>query len=216
MNRTPRWPVVLFDFDGTLLNTIDGIVASYTHAWRTVSGREVTRADILPWIGRTLEDVFADEDAANAAELEAAYMEHNVATLAAGIKKYDGVSELVHQMVDAGIRTGVVTSKRRRTAIPAMKLAGLPEETVLACAMEDTNRHKPDPTPLLTGLAVLDAPAAGSLYVGDAIFDLQAAAAAGMDGIGVTWGAGTPDELQAQPHIAIVDTVAELSRYVLG
>ena len=67
-----------------------------------------------------------------------------------------------------------------------MKLAGLPAETVLACAADDTDRHKPDPAPLLMGLATLNASVAGSLYVGDAIFDLQAAAAAGMDGIGVT------------------------------
>ena len=70
MSPAPRWPVVLFDFDGTLLNTIDGIVASYIYTWQTVSGRQVVRSEILPWIGRTLADVFADEDPANAAELE--------------------------------------------------------------------------------------------------------------------------------------------------
>ena len=59
MSPAPRWPVVLFDFDGTLLNTIDGIVASYIYTWQTVSGRQVVRSEILPWIGRTLADVFA-------------------------------------------------------------------------------------------------------------------------------------------------------------
>ncbi|WP_341729519.1 HAD hydrolase-like protein [Brooklawnia sp.] len=216
MNSTPRWPVVLFDFDGTLLNTIDGIVASYTYAWQTVSGRQVTRLEILPWIGRTLEDVFAKEDLVNAAELEAVYLEHNAATIAAAIRRYDGISQLLQEMVDAGIRTGIVTAKRRNSVIPNMKLAGLPAETVLACAADDTDRHKPDPAPLLMGLAALNASVAGSLYVGDAIFDLQAAAAAGMDGIGVTWGAGAPDQLRAQPHVAVVDTVAELGEQLLG
>ena len=82
--------------------------------------------------------------------------------------------------------------------------------------MDDTTRHKPDPTPLLTGLAVLGAPVQGSLYVGDAIHDLKAADAARMDGIGVTWGAGHPDELRAQPHVAVVDTVDQLRELLLG
>ena len=94
MSPAPRWPVVLFDFDGTLLNTIDGIVASYIYTWQTVSGRQVVRSEILPWIGRTLADVFADEDPANAAELEDVYLSHNAATLANAVRQYDGISEL--------------------------------------------------------------------------------------------------------------------------
>ncbi len=216
MTSSPRWPVVLFDLDGTLINTIGVIVASYTFAWQAVSGRAVTRAEILPWIGRTLADVFEEEDPEHAAELERVYMDHNYAHLDSMVTRYDGIEELMRDLVAAGVRTGVVTSKRRRTALPAMKLASLPKQTVLACAMDDTDRHKPDPTPLLKGLEVLGAPAAGSLYVGDAIHDLKAAHAAGMDGIGVTWGAGQPDEMRAQPSVAVVDTVDELRTLLLG
>lgn len=217
MRSVPRWPVVLFDFDGTLFNTIDGIVASFIYAWQTVAHREVLRAEILPWIGRTLGDVFAEEDAVNAARLEHVYLEHNRATIAAASKGYDGISELLQDMTNAGIRTGVVTSKRREMVLAGMQLAAIPAETGLVCAADDTDRHKPDPTPLLTGLAALDdAPSTGSLYVGDAIFDLQAAAAAGMDGIGVTWGAGNREELCAQPHVAVVDTVSQLRELLLG
>ena len=101
MSPAPRWPVVLFDFDGTLLNTIDGFVASYIYTWQTVSGRQVVRSEILPWIGRTLADVFADEDPANAAELEDVYLSHNAATLANAVRQYDGISELAQELVDA-------------------------------------------------------------------------------------------------------------------
>lgn len=216
MNSAPRWPVVLFDLDGTLLNTIDVIVASYTYAWDKVTGRQITRAEVLPGIGRTLRDVFADEAPEHADELVQVYMDHNAAHLEAMVTRYDGIAELVADLVAAGVKTGVVTSKLRRTALPAMRLAGLPPETVLACGADDTELHKPDPMPLLTGLKVLDAPVAGSVYVGDAIHDLAAAAAAGMDGIGVTWGAGQPDELRAQPSVAVVDTVDQLRALLLG
>lgn len=215
MSRTPRWPVVLFDLDGTLINTIDLIVASYTYTWDQVTGRQVSRAEILPWIGRTLTDVFTEQAPECAAQLEQTYLDHNLAHTDAMITRYDGIAELLHELVAAGTRTGVVTSKRRRSAIPAMRFAGLPAQTILACAMDDTTRHKPDPTPLRTGLAKLGAPASGSLYVGDAIFDLQAAAAAGMAGIGVTWGAGAADQLRAQPNTAVVETVDQLRALLL-
>lgn len=216
MNSTPRWPVVLFDLDGTLANTIDGIVASYTYAWHAVTGRKVTREEILPWIGRTLADVFADEAPEHAELLEQVYMDHNHAHLEALITGYPGIPELLRELVAVGVRTGVVTSKRRRTAIPAMQIAGLPEQTVLACAMDDTVRHKPHPEPLLTGLQVLGARAGDSVYVGDATYDLVAARAAGMAGIGVTWGAGRAEQLRAQPSVAVVDTAAELRALLLG
>ena len=216
MNHTPRWPVVLFDFDGTLANTIDGIVASYTYAWDAVTGRRVTRAEILPWIGRTLTDVFTEQAPDRAAELERVYMDHNFAHLDTNVIGYQGIPQLLHDLVDAGVETAVVTAKRRRTAVPAMRVAGLPEQTILACAKDDTDRHKPDPAPLLKGLEVLGAQVAGSVYVGDAVYDLVAAQAAGMDGVGVTWGAGDPAELRAQRSVAVVDTVPELRSLLLG
>lgn len=216
MHSKPRWPVVLFDLDGTLVNSIDAIVTSYIFAWDTVAGRQVTRAEVLPWIGRTLSDVFGEQAPEHADELEQVYMDYKCAHLEALVTSFDGVPELVHDMVAAGIRTGVVTSQLRRSTIPVMKIAGLPEETVLACAADDTTRHKPDPAPLLTGLKVLGAPVEGSLYVGDAVYDLKAASAAGMDAIGVTWGAGIADQLRAQPHVAVVDSVDQLRALLLG
>jgi len=216
MNHTPRWPVVLFDFDGTLANTIDGIVASYTYAWDAVTGRQVARTEILPWIGRTLTDVFTEQAPEQAAELERVYMDHNFANLETNVTGYPGIPELLQDLVTAGVATAVVTAKRRRTAIPAMRVAGLPAQTILACAKEDTDRHKPDPAPLLRGLETLGAQAANSVYVGDAVYDLLAAQAAGMDGVGVTWGAGDPDELRAQRAVAVVDTVPELRSLLLG
>ena len=215
MTAVPRWPTVLFDLDGTLVNTLDAIVASYTHAWREVTGRAVTRAEILPWIGRTLADMFTEQAPGRAAELERVYLDHNNANLARTITRYPGIPELLTELVAAGARTGVVTSRRRRTAIPAMRIGGVPDQTVLACAMDDTRRHKPDPEPLLTGLAALDAGTTRAVYVGDAVVDLQAADAAGLAGIGVTWGAGSRTDLLAQPSIGVVDTVAEVRGLLL-
>jgi pyrophosphatase PpaX len=76
--------------------------------------------------------------------------------------------------------------------------------------LEDTTEHKPLPAPLLLAAERLGSEASDCIYVGDAVVDLQAARAAGMAGIGVTWGAGDPDALRAEPSVAVVDTVEEL------
>lgn len=210
-----RWPTVLFDLDGTLANTIPAIIASYTHTWASV-GRAVTEAEILRSIGRTLQDVFTEEDPEHAEQLEATYIAHNMAHLPELIEAFAGINELLREMIDAGITTGVVTSKRTEAARLSMRCVGLPTDMPLLCSMEDTTAHKPDPTPLLTGARRVNADPETTLYVGDAVVDLQAAAAAGMSGVGVTWGAGLPEDLRAQPSVGVVDTVEQLRQIILG
>lgn len=210
-----RWPTVLFDLDGTLANTVPAIVASYTHTWATV-GRTVTAADILPTIGRTLQDVFTEQDPERAEELEATYLAHNMAHLPELVEPYEGVNELLREMIDVGITTGVVTSKRTEGALLTMRCVGLPDDMPLLCSMEDTTAHKPDPTPLLTGMRRVHANPETTLYVGDAVVDLQAARAGGMAGVGVTWGAGRPADLREQPSVGVVDTVEQLRQIILG
>lgn len=210
-----RWPTVLFDLDGTLANTVPAIVASYTHAWATV-GREITPAEILPTIGRTLKDVFGEQDPEHAEQLETTYIEHNMAHLPELVEPYEGINELLRDMIDAGITVGVVTSKRTNAAELTMRCVELPAEVPLLCSMEDTTAHKPDPTPLLTGMKKVNGTPETTLYVGDAVVDLQAAHAGGMSGVGVTWGAGVPAELHKQPSVGVVDTVAELRKIILG
>lgn len=215
MKQTPRWPVVLFDLDGTLVNTIEAIVASYTYTWASV-GREVSRQQILGWIGRTLRDVFTEEAPERADELEQRYIAHNIASHADLVREYPGIPSLLLDLDAAGIRTGIVTAKRRANAVLSMSHGKVPDTITLACAMEDTPSHKPEPEPLLLGLASFGAEPKDAVYVGDAVYDLQAAAAAGMAGIGVTWGAGAREELTAQPHISIIDEVSQLRALLLG
>lgn len=213
---TPRWQTVLFDLDGTLCNTIPLILASYQHAFREVLGTELDTATGLGWIGRTLRDTFAEFP--KAAELEDAYRAFNHEHLVELQQGYEGIRELVVDLLDAGVSCGIVTSKRRYTAGMSLEAGQLDGLLPVLCAMEDTEVHKPDPTPLLLGLERLDAVGAGperAVYVGDATVDLQAAAAAGIAGIGVTWGAGVPDRLAEQPHAAICDTVDELRAALL-
>jgi pyrophosphatase PpaX len=212
---TPRWPVVLFDLDGTLADTIGLIVASYNHAFRAVMGTERDEAEIRSWIGRPLIESFAAVAPEHAEELDRVYREWNLANTERLLRAYPGVAELLADLATAGVRTGVVTSKRRETALLAMRGVGIEGLVALLSTLEDTERHKPLPDPLLHGADVLGVDPADCVYVGDAAVDVAAARAAGMAAVGVSWGAVDAETLEAARPDAVVDTVEEL-REVVG
>lgn len=211
----PPWAVVLFDLDGTVANTIPLILASYAHATEKVLGQPATSIESRQWIGRTLVDTFAERYPGCEGELIAAYTEWSSAHLDELVRPYVGMGELLASLPAAGVRTGIVTSKRRPGAQRTLEAVGLDGVIDIVCAMEDTARHKPAPDPLLRAMEVLSAAPSETVYVGDAAVDLLAADAAGCAGIGVTWGAGLADELAAQRSIAVVDGLGEL-RTLLG
>ena len=206
---------MLYDLDGTLANSVDLIVTSYNHAFATVLGRQVPRERVLGWIGRSLPEVFREVDPEHAAELERYYMEYNLTHLDT-ITGYPGIPEVIDDLAGAGLRQAVVTSKRRSVAEQTLMFAGIPDAAQLVVALEDSERHKPDPEPLLVALDRVDARPQEAVYVGDAVTDLLAAQAARLAGIGVTWGAGLASELQAAPHEGLAQDAAALRNLLLG
>jgi pyrophosphatase PpaX len=212
----PRFPVVLFDLDGTLADTIPLIVASYQHAFRTVLAEEVEEGRARAWIGRPLLPALLEESPEHGHELDHAYREWNLANTARLIQRYPGVPELLADLTAAGVTVAVATSKRRETARLALHSVGIDHLIQVAAGLEDTTRHKPRPEPLLHAAAELGVDPATCAYVGDATVDVLAARAAGMAAVAVTWGAGERDALVAAGPQAVVDTVAGLSAYLLG
>ncbi len=123
--------------------------------------------------------------------------------------------ELLTRLREAGIEAGVVTSKRRHSARLATHGVGIDGLIDVIATLEDTERHKPAPDPLLHGARVLGVDPAACVYVGDAVVDVRAARAAGMAAVAVTWGAGVRGELLAAGPDAVADTVAELESILL-
>lgn len=211
----PKWRNVLFDLDGTLADTVPLILASYEHTFQTVLGKSVDKNLAITWIGRTLADAFNEYDPTHAKEMERVYLDFNGRNLRRLATGFDGIPDLLHKLQDSGARTGIVTSKRRSVAQATMEVAGLPSDMVLAVGMEDTKAHKPKPEPILAGIKALGANPSETVYVGDAVVDLQAAANANIAGIGVLWGAGAADEMRAQPNAGIATSVKELAELLL-
>ncbi len=213
---SPRWTTAVFDLDGTLADTIDLIVESYQHAFRTVLGREEDPTVIRSWIGRPLINAFRDHSPEHADELYATYLQWNADNTERLIRGYDGVREVLSDLRAAGVRVGVATSKRRDSAQQAMDILGLSEHVEDLVAMEDTERHKPDPTPILLCLERLGRGSNDAVYVGDAVVDVLAGKAAGVDTLAVTWGAGTTEALYGVRPTVVAQDSAGLREALLG
>ncbi|MDR0783525.1 MAG: HAD-IA family hydrolase [Propionibacteriaceae bacterium] len=223
------WPVVLCDLDGTLVNTIDLIVASYQHTFRTVLGHEWDEAEIKTWIGQSLRaslegaarreyDTPGGSDQADRAaeELFTTYLDYNHRHTPELLKEYPGMTELVDELLAAEVIVAAVTSKRKDTAQWALDLANLAARVPLLVSHDDTVEHKPHPEPLLLAARRLGVTPGDCVYLGDATTDLQAAHSAGMASIGVTWGAGTGEALQATNPTLVAHTIEELRKALLG
>jgi pyrophosphatase PpaX len=213
---SPRWQTILFDLDGTLADTIPLIVASYQHAFREVRGEEIDEVRARAWIGRPLLGALLEEDPERGHELDRTYREWNLANTSRLIQRYAGVPEMLTTLTEAGAAVHVVTSKRRETARLALAAVGVDHLVDVVGALEDTTRHKPDPEPLLEAARRLGIDPVTTVYVGDATVDVLAARAAGMAAVAVTWGAGERAALAATGPDVVVDTVAELTAYLLG
>ncbi len=210
----------LFDFDGTLVDTTEMIFQSMRHATSSVLGREdFTREELLANVGQPLPRQMEILDAEKAEFLLEAYRAHHEEHHDALIGEFPGVDEALYRLRAAGVRIVVVTSKRRRSVEMALeKFPGLDLVVDLFVTMEDTTEHKPHPEPLLKGLELAGGvPKDKAVYVGDSPFDVQAAKAAGLRSVAVSWGAFSEDTLrEAEPdHLvpdidAVVDVLLKL------
>jgi pyrophosphatase PpaX len=206
---------VLFDFDGTVVDTVELIRESHRHATRQVLGVELDDAKLVANVGIPLMDQMVAFSEQHAEELLRVYRQWNHRHTEELIKEYPGVGELLGALRAAGRPLGIVTSKARPVADLAFDVLPLRDYFDVIVTTEDTDRHKPAPDPVLHALSSLDARAEHAVMVGDAPFDLQAGAAAGCSTIAVTWGFFDRETLSVLGPDAVVDDVSELADLLL-
>jgi len=183
-----RFPVVLFDLDGTLVDSAAVILASFHHATETVLQRRFPDEQILAQVGGTnLETQMARLDPDRVDELVQVYRAHNDPSYD-GLACFDGVVGVLAHLHGEGRRLGVVSAKRRPTVERVFEGAGIGGYFDVIVGSDATERHKPDPEPLLFALAQLGATPRDAAYVGDSPFDMEAARAAGVFAVAVAWG----------------------------
>src|SRR3712207_6684408 len=164
------------------------ILASFRHATRTVLAREIPDEELVAAVGgATIHEQMRSFDADRVEELVEVYRQHNV-PLHEELQAFDGILDVLETLSAQGRKLGLVTAKRRVGVDLAFDVLPIGHLFGAVVTAEDTERHKPDPEPVLRALERLGADPAESAFVGDSPFDVGAGKAAGIFSVGVSWG----------------------------
>ncbi|MGQ9532335.1 MAG: HAD-IA family hydrolase [Desulfotomaculales bacterium] len=205
---------VLFDLDGTLVDSIPLIFRTY---------RRVFAALGLPWdpgavaaqIGIPLKVIsrkFAGERAEEFYRLYQRYYheEHDRLT-----RLFPGTKEALRELRRHGVRLGLVTSKTAAVTRRTLAFTGLESFMEAVVTVDDVRQPKPEAEPVLKALALLESTPDRALYVGDSCHDMVAGRRAGTAVAGVTWGLARREELLACGPDLVVDRWSELLAFAL-
>lgn len=214
--------LVIFDLDGTLLDTIEDLGNATNHALRSLGFPERKREELYGMVGRGITNLLraalprdcGTEE--NVTLMRKHFLAHYGVHLCDCTHPYPGIPELLEHLTDRGVRFAVASNKYQEGAETVVRhfFGQFPVLTILG--QREGFPIKPDP-----GIVQLCIDAAGVtkeevLYVGDSNVDMQTGLNAGVDTVGVTWGFRSREELEAFRPLAVVDDPAQLEAVILG
>ena len=205
-------PALLFDLDGTLIDSIELIMSSMRHAFVDYEGRVPTDDEWRALIGRPLVDSFR-EFVPREPEVErliGRYREYQLLHHDRLVRPYHGVVAAIRGFASAGHPMALVTSKADWLAKRALVHVQLDDAIPVVVGCDTSTRHKPDPEPVELALALLRSAPRDAMFVGDSPFDIQAGRAAGVYTVGVTWGACSRDEMTRAGANLVIDEIGQL------
>lgn len=209
---------VLFDLDGTLIDSIELILNSAEYAFRDRPGHVPSSAEWLTGVGIPLATMFRRyaRDDAEVDALIGKYREYQLANHDRLVRCYENIVDVVDGLRSAGHPLGIVTSKTGWLAQRGIDNVGLGShfDVIIGCDM--CNRHKPDPEPVHLALERLGYTPTDAVFIGDSIYDMQAGKAAGVTTIAALWGPFTRADLAASDPDHYLDRVADLPRLLTG
>ncbi len=212
----PRFPgirAVLFDVDGTLLDTTEFIFGAYEHACLELGVTFPGREWLALQIGRRLEDVYDDFAPATRDAMVESHRTFQSERLDLATP-FPGAIETLTAIRDAGMRIAAVTSRSNRTSVDSLIVAGIDHFFDTVISAEDAAALKPDPAPLRTAMERLALSRECAIMVGDSTHDVHAAHNYGIPVIAATYGFPGRTVLEANPT-AHIDNIAELPPLIL-
>lgn len=186
----PRYQTVLFDLDGTLIDSVRLILDSYHHTLQVHGLPPRTDDEWLAGLGTPLRVQFRDwsNDPERIEAMIATYRDYNLAHHDQRITAYPGVVEMVTTIRRAGFRTGIVTSKNRAGAERGLRLIELEGTMEVIIGADDVENPKPHPEPVHKALGHLGGTPGQAVFVGDSLHDMHSGRAAGTATAAVLWG----------------------------
>ncbi|GEL07839.1 pyrophosphatase PpaX [Salisediminibacterium halotolerans] len=206
---------VLFDLDGTLINTMDLITLSFLHTLEIYfPDRHYTREEVQTFIGPPLSETFGRLNPGKEEEMITEYRKFNHANHDRLVTPYEGVTETLEQLHAEGRKMAIVTSKRRDTAIKGLELMDLTRFFPVIVSLDEVTKHKPDPEPLDIALEQLDAERSSAMMVGDSEHDILSGQNAGMLTAGVAWSIKGREHLAAYRPNIMLEKMPDLLDYI--
>ncbi|WP_409295437.1 pyrophosphatase PpaX [Peribacillus sp. SCS-26] len=193
--NTSRINTLLFDLDGTLINTNDLIIASFINTLNIYFPEKYKEEDVLQFMGPPLHESFTQLDELRADEMVAKYREHNLANHDILVKEFEGVYETVETLHKEGYKMAIVSTKMHDTVLRGLKVARLDRFFDIIIGLDDVERAKPDPEPLMKALDILGSKPEEAIMVGDNHHDILGGKNAGTRTAGVAWTAKGRDHL---------------------
>lgn len=178
---------LLFDFDGTLLDTNELIVQTFLSVLGEHFPGEYGREDVLHFIGPSLEQTFTKIAPGKVSELSDQYRRLNRTLHDELVSEYDGVAETLRTLKSRGLKMAIVSTKREETILHGLKLMGVHNVFDVLVALDHVQNPKPHPEPLELALRLLEADQQEALMIGDNSHDIEGGKNAGVRTAGVAW-----------------------------
>lgn len=186
---------VLFDFDGTIMDTNTVILQSWQHTFRAVEGKERPLDEIIETFGEplyvTMERLLPQIPTEEGVKI---YRSYNYEKFLELIEVFPGILELLQELKNRGYKTGIVTSRLWYSTEIGLNKYGMQQyfDAIVTC--DDTDKHKPDPEPVNIALKRLGSKPEEAIMIGDSMFDIICAKNAGVKAALVGWALAVSDE----------------------
>jgi pyrophosphatase PpaX len=201
---------ILFDLDGTLIDTNELIISTYLHTLEKYYPSKYQREDVLPFLGPTLHEAFGSINPDLVEEMVLEYRAFNIANHDELVTEFAGVFETVQSLKDKGYKLGIVTTKRHDVTLKGLRLMDLERFFEVVVTYDHVSKTKPDPEPIFKALEQLDSTPEETMMVGDNYHDILAGKNAGTVTAGCAWSIKGRDYIAKYEPNYILENMADL------
>lgn len=205
---------ILFDLDGTLINTNDLIIQSFLHTLGKFYPDQYKEEDVLPFMGPTLMETFESIDKEKSEDMIREYRTFNIAHHDELVKEFDGVYETIAALKENGFKLGIVTTKMLNVVKMGLEVTRLTPFFEVIVALNHVTKAKPDPEPIRKALEQLQSTPEEAIMVGDNYHDILGGKNAGTKTAGVAWSAKGRAYLEEYHPDYILDHMSDLLEIV--
>ncbi len=207
---------ILFDLDGTLIDTNELIILSFLHTFGIYKPGEFERKDVLRFMGPTLVETFTEFEPSRVDEMIATYRAFNIEQHDALVTAFEGVVETIQQLHDEGYKLGIVSTKKGDMVLRGLELTNIRHFFDPIISLDEVTNAKPHPEPVLKALELMDSSPEEAMMIGDNHHDIVSGQRAGTMTAGVAWSAkGKEHLLQYKPDF-ILDQMSDIIKILEG